>query len=123
MLGKEKDNVDKLKRRAAVVRVIMRKLFTGLKRIHSLGLVHRDVSSLGKPCYGLIFLEPDLTGPHLSESSPLLNAKEDVHHSDTRKCSLGFTHVITLTSDMTFPFPSLVGKDCTRARFSKDVQI
>ena len=43
MLGKERYDVDRLKRRAAVVRVIMRKLFTGLKRIHSLGLVHRDV--------------------------------------------------------------------------------
>ena len=46
MLGRERDGVDDVKRQAAVVRVIMRKLFTGLKRIHSLGLVHRDVGPL-----------------------------------------------------------------------------
>ena len=43
MLGKERERVPKEKRRAAVVRVIMRKLLVGLKRIHALGLVHRDV--------------------------------------------------------------------------------
>ena len=43
MLGKEQERVPKEKRRAAVVRVIMRKLLKGLKRIHALGLVHRDV--------------------------------------------------------------------------------
>lgn len=44
MLGSERDVADREKRRAAIVRVIMRRLLTGLKRIHSLGLVHRDVS-------------------------------------------------------------------------------
>ena len=43
MLGKESSNGSRQKRQAAVVRVIMRKLLNGLTRIHSLGLIHRDV--------------------------------------------------------------------------------
>ena len=49
MLGKERERVPKEKRRAAVVRVIMRKLLKGLKRIHALGLVHRDVRTPALP--------------------------------------------------------------------------
>ena len=43
MLGKESNSGGREKRQAAVVRVIMRKLLNGLSRIHSLGLIHRDV--------------------------------------------------------------------------------
>ena len=43
MLGRERTGAPLEKRRAAVVRRIMRKLLTALKRMHSLGLVHRDV--------------------------------------------------------------------------------
>jgi hypothetical protein len=34
---------DKEKREAAVVRAIMRKIFVNLKRLHGMGIVHRDV--------------------------------------------------------------------------------
>lgn len=43
ILGKESNGGNRQKRQAAVVRVIMRKLLSGLSRIHSLGLIHRDV--------------------------------------------------------------------------------
>ena len=43
MLGSVKEGVDREKRDAAVVRTILRKLLKGLRRLHSLGIVHRDV--------------------------------------------------------------------------------
>lgn len=54
MLGKESGGGSRQKRQAAVVRVIMRKLLSGLSRIHSLGLIHRDVSL---PCSALIIAD------------------------------------------------------------------
>ena len=43
MLGSVKEGVDRQKRDAAVVRTVLRKLLKGLRRLHSLGIVHRDV--------------------------------------------------------------------------------
>ena len=37
MLGREKEGADELKRDAAIIRTIMKKLFVALKRLHSLG--------------------------------------------------------------------------------------
>lgn len=73
MLGKETDNAGEEKRRAAIVRVIMRKLLNGLKRVHSLGLVHRDVrqplSPLLKPIH-------PKHGPHSNSIFPMLYSNE-----------------------------------------------
>ena len=46
MLGGGWGKLGLQKRRSAIIRVIMRRLLTALKRIHSLGLVHRDVRYL-----------------------------------------------------------------------------
>ena len=43
MLGSVKEGADRERRDAAVVHTILRKLLKGLRRLHSLGIVHRDV--------------------------------------------------------------------------------
>lgn len=43
MLGRVREGLDPEKRDAKVVRTILRKLLKGLRRLHSLGIVHRDV--------------------------------------------------------------------------------
>ncbi|KAI3427321.1 hypothetical protein D9Q98_010238 [Chlorella vulgaris] len=43
MLGRRGEAMDDEKRAVAVIKVVMRKLFVALERLHSLGIVHRDV--------------------------------------------------------------------------------
>ncbi|KAL4426222.1 hypothetical protein ABPG77_009837 [Micractinium sp. CCAP 211/92] len=43
MLGKRADSWDEKKRSLATIKAVMKKLFVALDRLHSLGIVHRDV--------------------------------------------------------------------------------
>eukprot|EP00884_Botryococcus_braunii_P004291 jgi/Botrbrau1/13863/Bobra.0056s0096.1 len=43
MLGKERPDMDPVKREALIVKAIMRKLLVAIERLHSMGIVHRDI--------------------------------------------------------------------------------